>query len=253
MADGNSFSVNYHLATILERGLFICPPSGHDYRFIPDYIPKQRGLDSPLYRPLLVPIPNENLARWGVDDATAKILEDMLFMTSSVHAYMSGIHCEGYQECKDWFLLANRIQARILSLPQHSPITKTTPLSTIIYECSRLTAIIYCKAILTYTPFSLAWTPSDLDTICQGMIMVPCSRWKEICGTWLWMLCVVNPAVRFRYEGLRLRMFFKNCTSFLGLIDWQVLINMMESFLSVQRWIRCQGNRHHGVNVENVV
>ena len=179
------------------------------------------------------------MQRWGVDDASALILDDVHFLTSTIYEYLSSGPGEG--DYQAWFFRANRIQRHINSLPQVSILNKETTLEAIIYECCRLTAIIYCKAVLTYTPFSVACRPEDLDKIYLGMELVPCTYWKEICGTWLWMLCVVNPAARYRYEGLRLRMFLKNCTSAMGLIDWQVLINTMESFLSVQKWIRQQG------------
>lgn len=225
------------MAVILERDLFICPPSGHDYRFTPDHIPTKMGLASPLYKASL-PLQAE-IDSWGVDDTSAQILDDMQFMISSIHGYLSGGHGDG--DCQAWFLRANRIRRRIDSLPQISTLNKETALETIIYECCRLTAVIYCRAILTYTPFSLACQPGDLDKLYLGMGLVPCTYWKKICGTWLWMLCAINPAARYRYEGLRLRMFLKNCTSALGLIDWQILVNTMEGFLSVQRWIRQLG------------
>jgi hypothetical protein len=243
-------STNYHLAIILESEPFICPPCGHDYRYDTEYVSPKAGLDSPLYRPPMKT--DEQCNGWGVDETTGRTLEDMWFLSHSLYLYMNGGNVEGITECKDWFLLAISIQTKVLRLPKIPTIDKDTSIDAIIHECVRVTAVIFCKAILTHTPFSRAYSQQDLDIICRGMALVPCTRWKEICGIWLWMLCVFNPAARYKSEGLPLRMLLKNCTSYLGLVDWQILINTMESFLCVQQWIRQLGSRYPLVKIADV-
>ena len=230
--------MNYHLAIILERELFLCPPSEHNFMFISDYRSPTKGLDSPLYMPsrsIKGMAPN-----WGLGNVTAQIVEDMTFITAQIQSYMCGTVPDFVRQ--QWLLKLGHIQDSLLSLPPLSS-GKGSTMETLIYECCRLTAIVYCKAIISCTPFSVACSPDDLDRIYSNMNLVPIVRWMKISGIWLWMLCVVNPAARYRFEGLRLRMFLKNCTSALGLIDWQILVNCMESFLSVQLWIRERGRR----------
>jgi len=230
--------MDYHLAIILERELFLCPPSENNFVFISNYISPKDGLDSPLYRP------SRSLKgviiNWRLDNTTAQILEDMTFVTAHIHSYMCGSVPDF--ERRQWLLKLSDIENGLLSLPSLSPI-KSPSAEPFIYECCRLTAIVYCEAIINYIPFSVAWTSDDLDRIHSTMSLVPVTRWTQIPGVWLWMLCVVNPAARYRFEGLRLRMFLKNCTSALGLTDWQILVNCIESFLSVQLWIRERGRR----------
>jgi hypothetical protein len=228
--------MNYHLAIILERELFLCPQSEHGFLFFSAYKSPTEGLDSPLYRSSLV----EMVPKWGLDDATNQILEFVTFMTTHIHSYMSGSFPEFTRE--SWDLRLRHIQNNLLSQP--SPFWGKNPsVESLIHECCRLTAIIYCRAIIRYDSFSVACTPDDLDRIYLTMNLVPITNWMQIPGVWLWMLCVVNPAARCRFEGLRLRMFLKNCTSALGLIDWQILVNCMERFLTVQLWIRERGRR----------
>lgn len=229
--------MNYHLAVILESESFLCPPSEHNYQFIPTYKSPTEHLDSPLYRAR--GSPKDIILGWGVDNATSQILESMTFITTAIHSYMS----TGVPELasKHWLLKLSHMQNGLVALPPLS-FSGSATWETLIYECCRLTAIVYLKAIIGFIPFSIACAPQDLDRIYSTMNLIPISRWMQISGVWLWILCVVNPASRYRFEGLRLRMFLKNVTSALGLIDWQILINCMERFLSVQRWIREQGN-----------
>jgi hypothetical protein len=230
--------MNYHLAVILERESFLCPPSEHNYRFIPTYKSAREDLESPLYR--AGGPSNSMTARWSVDDTTSHILESMSFITTNTHSYMS----TGVPDlaCKNWLHKLSHIQNGLLALPPVS-FNGSATRETLIYDCCRLTAIVYCKAILGFIPFSIACTPEDLDRIYSTMNLIPITKWMQISGVWLWILCVVNPAARYKFEGLRLRMFLKNVTSALGLIDWQVLVNCMESFLNIQLWIREQGRR----------
>jgi hypothetical protein len=230
--------MDYHLGVILERELFLCPRSEHNYPFNSDYRSQIEGLDSPLYRL------SQNLGgvspKCGLDNVTARIVVDMTFITTYIQSYM----CSSAPDFdhKRWLLKVSRIQNGLSSLPSLSS-DKSSSVELFIYECCRLTAIIYCEAIINYAPFSMACTPDDLDMIYSTMDLVPITRWMQIPGIWLWMLCVVNPAARYRFEGLKLRMFMKNCTSALALIDWQILVNCMESFLNVQVWIRERGRR----------
>lgn len=228
--------MNYHLAIILERELFLCPQSEHGFQFISAYRSPIEGLDSPLYRPSFVGM----VPKWGLDDATTQILESVTSMTAHIHSYMGGSVPDFNREA--WDLRLQQILNDLLSQP--SPFWGKSPsVESLIHECCRLTAIIYCRAIISYDPVSVACTPDGLDRIYSTMNLVSISSWMRISGVWLWMLCVVNPAARYRFEGLSLRMFLKNCTSALGLIDWQILVNCMESFLSVQLWIREKGRR----------
>jgi hypothetical protein len=226
--------MNYHLAIILERELFLCPPSEHGFPFIPAYTSPIEGLDSPLYRPSLVGM----ISKWGLDDATTQILEFATCMTVHIHSYISGNVPDFNRE--PWNVRLRQIQNNLLS--QSPPVWGKNPsLESLIHECCRLTAIVYCKAIINYDPFSVACSPEELARIYSIMNLVPIKSWMQISGVWLWILCVVNPAARYCFEGLRLRMFLKNCTSALGLIDWQILVNCMERFLSIQLWIRLKG------------
>ncbi len=228
--------MNYHLAIILEREPFLCPESEHGFRFISAYRSGTGGLDSPLYRSTLTGM----VPKWGLEEATTHILEYVTCMTAHIHSYMGGSVPDFNRE--GWNLRLGQIQDGLTS---QTPIVRAENASveSFIHECCLLTAIVYCKAIISYVPFSVACTPDELDKIYSTMNLVPIKRWMQISGVWLWMLCVVNPAARYRFEGLRLRMFLKNCTSALGLIDWQILVNCMERFLSVQLWIREKGRR----------
>jgi hypothetical protein len=206
---------------------------------MPNYTSAKAGLDSPLYRPTRPD--GDKLKEWAVDSVTAMILEHVCQIIATVRSYMFNEISE--VKCKDLLAGADKILTKLASLPLVVLLDRRTPVEGRVYECCRLTAIIYCRAILSYTKFSSACGPEDLDRLYLIMNLVPNTRWKQIPGVWIWIICAVNPAASYRKEGLRLRMLLKNSTSSMGLIDFQILANCMESFMAVQRWIRYAGGR----------
>jgi len=56
-------------------------------------------------------------------------------------------------------------------------------------------------------------------------------------GVWLYILLVANAGARFTREGRLSRALTRICSFTIALRDWQALVNLMESFLAVQKWI----------------
>ncbi len=178
---------------------------------------------------------------WGLDDTTYQILDDMRFLTENIHSYMSGSLPK--TSLNAFLLQAHHIQNHLSSLPTALPPLQTLPVDAIVSELIRLTATIYTNAILTHITLSLAAPVSTLETIATGIDLVPPARWRELQGIWIWILCVVNPGLRNRPEGLRMRILLHNCICSFGMLDAQFGLNCVEGFLSVQRWVRMRGER----------
>jgi hypothetical protein len=66
---------------------------------------------------------------------------------------------------------------------------------------------------------------------------VPLQKWKEMPGIWLFILLVANAGARFTREGRLSRALTRICSFSIALRDWQAMVNLMESFLAVQKWI----------------
>jgi hypothetical protein len=118
----------------------------------------------------------------GLGNAIARIVEDMTFITTHIQSYICGSIPDFNRE--QWLLQMSHIQNSLLSLPP--PTSDEGPsMELFIYECCRLTVIVYCKAIISRIQFSVACIPDDLDRIYTDMNLVPITRWMQISGIWL--------------------------------------------------------------------
>jgi hypothetical protein len=140
-------------------------------------------------------------------------------------------------DCENFLLVALRIKDYVSSLP--SANTKGQPITgDFIYETTRLAALVYCRAIVDYLPFSKACRPEELHAVYAAMSQIPLSQWKRFPGVWLFALLSINPVARNLPIGVTLRSLLKISCFTLGSWEWQIYVNVMESFIYVQKWIR---------------
>jgi hypothetical protein len=110
-----------------------------------------------------------------------------------------------------------------------------------IYESVRIVSLINCRAIISKLPFSIACRPEDRKHLSKTINRVPLSRWRQISGIWSWILLTINPQARDLQEGVHLRYLMRFCATSHALREWQSLVNISESFLAIQRFIRESG------------
>jgi|HubBroStandDraft_4_1064222.scaffolds.fasta_scaffold236893_1 hypothetical protein len=149
-------------------------------------------------------------------------------------------HCFGTMsdiECRNFLLTALRIQGHLTSLPSAN-IKNQRVTGDFMYETVRLAALVYCRAIINHIPFSEACRPADLRTMFSAMSQISLSEWKRFPGVWLFVLLSMNPAARNIPAGINLRSLLKISCFALAAWEWQVYVNVMESYIYVQRWIR---------------
>jgi hypothetical protein len=107
-----------------------------------------------------------------------------------------------------------------------------------MYDSCRLAALLYLKAITTFTQFSKVCHYDELQEMFAALTQVPLSRWKPLSGVWLFILLSINPPKESFFPGPNFSTFLKRSAFFMATWDWQSFVNNMETYLCVQKWIR---------------
>jgi hypothetical protein len=175
----------------------------------------------------------------GLHAVTAQILNDLTLVLNGIRSVILGKNSES--EHSNILHTAIGTQERILSLRSaheaNHPTTKDY-----IYETCRLAALIYLRAIINHTPFSKAWHPEELQDMFSAIILTPMHRWRPFSGVWLFVVLSINPPKEEFYPGAMFKFFLKTSSFHMAAWDWQSWVNIMETYLALQRWIRTPGD-----------
>jgi hypothetical protein len=220
----------------LECDGFVCPTELLIDKFILDHKPTMQGIESPLW--ISLGSFADKITTSGLNPATAQILDWMSFLTTRIRSSVLNNTCEA--KYAQIMLSATRIYDQLSELPSaYDPLHPAT--ADFIYEAVRLASLIYSRAILRHTKLSQSYGPDALSALLEATSRVPLQTWKEMPGIWLYILLVANAGARFTRQGRLSRALTRICSFSIALRDWQALVNLMESFLAVQKWIAKRG------------
>jgi hypothetical protein len=229
--------IHYQLAVILECEPFAFPAGHIKDRFISDYRPVKAAFDSPLF--LSSGSFADKGSEVGLHAIAVQILDDMTLVLNGIRSVMLGENSES--ERSNILQTAIRTQERVLLLRSadeaNHPTTKDC-----IYETCRLAALIYLRAIINHTQFSKAWHPEELQDMFSAIILTPMHYWKPLSGVWLFVLLSINPPRDELYPGAMFKFFLKTSSFHMSTWDWQCWVNIMETYLALQKWIRMPGD-----------
>jgi hypothetical protein len=230
------YSIHYQTATILEREPWAFPQYLIKDRFLPAYRPVKRSFDSPLY--MSSGFFAEKGSEIGLHAITAQILDDLTLILTGVRSVI----LEGYSESKHSNILqtAILIQDRILLLRSANEANHPTS-KDYIYETCRLVALTYLRTIINHAYFSKAWHPEELQELFSAIILTPMHYWKPLSGVWLFVVLSINPPREDLYPGAMFKFFLKTSSFHMAAWDWQCWVNIMETYLALQKWIRTPG------------
>ena len=217
---------------------FICPEEYIQEYYDPSYIPTAIGLDSPLF--LSSGCFADKCVLYGIYSDTAQILDHMNFITKQVLSYAFGETSE--LEWTKFMRTALGIQDRISAMSSSDRLGQGKAIDR-VHETCRLSALIYVKAIVTYTPLGQACQSGELAAILAVARLVPLYIWKRMPGVWIFILLVLNPAARYHPGGKFWRSLLRISAGTIGAVDIQVSENIFEIFLIVQRWLREPGKK----------
>jgi hypothetical protein len=233
-----SSRAHYHLATNLECNPFVVPTALIRDKFTPDHKPRMRGIDSPLW--IATGSFAEKLPTSGLHPYTACVLDWMSFLTAQIRS--SVLNDASEARYPQIMLSTTRIYAQLAELPSAmDPLHDA--MGDFVYEAVRLASLVYTRAIMQRIKLSQACSPDALAELLEATSRVPLRKWKEMPGIWLFILLVANAGARFTREGRLSRALTRICSFSISLRDWQAMVNLMESFLAVQKWIAERGER----------
>lgn len=166
---------------------------------------------------------------------TIEILDDMKFLTSSILTIQSAIATP--QSIAKFKATALWTHNRVAALPSITPNPSNTT-QDLVYETIRLTALLYCTAITSHSPFSRICEAVMLESPWRAMWLVSMSRWKKIPGIFLWIMLVACASSKDKAHRAFLKMNIWMASMYIGLSSHEVATGCLETFLKVQKWIK---------------
>jgi len=220
----------------MECDGFVCPTELLQDKFITDHKPTMQGIESPLWISSGSFV--DRITTSGLNPATAQILDWMSFLTAQIRS--SILNDTSQARYAQIMLSATYIYAQLSELPSaHDPLHSVT--ADFIYEAVRLASLVYSRAILHDIKLSQSCRPDAISALLEATSRISLQKWKEMPGIWLFILLVANAGARFTKEGRLSRALTRICSFSIALRDWQALVNLIESFLAVQKWIAERG------------
>lgn len=207
-------------------------------KYIGNYSVKDPNVESPLF--ISSGTFADKVFTWNISPKTALMLDEVTFVTGQIRSYMTN----DLSDSEDAQLMSSiaRIHSRISALPSAEDPSHTN-YGDYMYESCRIASTVYIRAIQTCTLFSEACTSAEVEALHRVSSRVPLQTWKSMPGLWLFILLIGNPRARFCGEGRLSRALTRICSFSMALREWQVVVNIMETFLCVQRWIRERGSK----------
>jgi len=171
----------------------------------------------------------------SISNETAMILDDMRFLTSSIIKLNTDDPLE--QDLPKLLATSTWIRDRILALSDYQDLSNPTS-ADFIYRSCRLSALVYCKAIVEHIPLSQACTLEDLKSLWESVWRVTLTEWKKIPGIFIWIILSAHQAAQDTAYGRFLKSMLKTSSLFIALENWNVVDGALMTFVGFQRWLR---------------
>ncbi|KAH9207781.1 hypothetical protein DL95DRAFT_482314, partial [Leptodontidium sp. 2 PMI_412] len=225
-------SADYQMACCTERDLFLLKDLD-EAEDLPALDSTLALFDNPLYTPSACLKNIVETRDLGL--STIEILDDMKFLTTSILAIQSTIATpQSIAKFKATALWAHN---RVAALPSITP-TLSNSTEDLIYETIRLTALLYCTAITSHSPFSQTCQPAIFKGLWNTMWLVSFSRWKKIPGIFLWVMLVACPSSNDKAHRAFLKMNIWMVSLYIGLSSHEIANGCLKTFLKVQKWVK---------------
>lgn len=194
--------------------------------------------------------------------STAMILDDIRYLIESVLAVPENASTAELQRITT---TAGWIMDRISELPEDTPIqapeyhsnpaspdaqspgscrsgrsNKSSPpveLPDQMYRCVRMTALIYCRAILNRVPTSEICTEMDFLRIWRAAWLATLPTWKATVGVLIWMLLAIVPSGHNAGPARFLKTLMISGLMSIGVDNWHIALDIANTGLRLQRWL----------------
>lgn len=117
-----------------------------------------------------------------------------------------------------------------------------------LYQCVRLAALMYSRAVMERQPFSSVVDTADFLRLWTTMWRVPLTTWKGVLGVLNWIILPITPAACGTRYGRLIKSMLTNSALQMSLDNWEVASCSMKAALSLQRWLgQGQGDGGRGL------
>ncbi|KAK7409324.1 hypothetical protein QQX98_008503 [Neonectria punicea] len=198
--------------------------------------------------------------------STAMILDDVRYLIETVISLPEEPTVEELQQV---VTTAGLISDRIADMPTDTPAREnpnsrnnsaaTTPKSTqdgqspescrsdksspsvelpdLMYRCVRMTAMIYCRAILNRTPTSAICTEMDFLMIWQAVWQVSLPTWKATIGLFVWVMLAIVPSCHKTGPARFIKTLMVAGFMTIGVDNWHIVMDLTRTAFTLQRWL----------------
>lgn len=198
--------------------------------------------------------------------STAMILDDMRFLIETVLAMPENPTAEQIQKLVS---TAAWITDRISELPTDTPArdnpnsrsasatstprekqdsqspsssrsNKSSPevdLPDVMYRCVRMTALIYCRAILNRIPTSAICTEAEFMMIWQAVWQVTLPTWKATVGIFVWVILGILPSGHHTGPARFIKTLMVVGWMTIGVDNWHIIMDVTRTGFRLQRWL----------------
>lgn len=110
-------------------------------------------------------------------------------------------------------------------------------LSDPVYRMVRMTAVIYCRAVLSRVPTSMVCSDSEFIQIWLLAWRVPMASRRSIVGIFTWVQLVIAPSCHAKAPARFIKTMVVNALMTVAVENWHLAIETVEGALKLQRWL----------------
>ncbi|CAH0051536.1 unnamed protein product [Clonostachys solani] len=107
-----------------------------------------------------------------------------------------------------------------------------------MYSLVRLTASIYCRAIINRAPTSEVCNDDEFLRLWQLIWRIPVAARRSIVGIFLWALIAIAPSCHTKAPARFIRTLITNSYLTIAVENWHLGIEAANAALNLQRWLR---------------
>lgn len=112
----------------------------------------------------------------------------------------------------------------------------------LMYRCVRMTALIYCRAILNRTPTSAICSEIDFLMIWQAVWAVTLPTWKATIGIFVWVMLAIVPSCHNSGPARFIKTLMVAGFMTIGVDNWHLVMDVTRTSFALQKWLA--GGRH---------
>jgi hypothetical protein len=120
-------------------------------------------------------------------------------------------------------------------------IDRGTPPSEVpdpVYRMVRMTAIIYCRAILTRVPLSMICSDNEFLQIWILSWRIPMASRRSLIGIFTWVLLALAPSCHNKAQARFIKTLVVNAFMTIAVENWHFALEFADGSLKLQEWLK---------------